>query len=86
MAVRYLLCPGQVKSRTDGDWHHIGARDLARLYGVRLDECLMLPDPGRERFSCERLRLLKRCESGGDLVQLRPRGDGDYCIPEKWPS
>lgn len=77
----YLLCPGLVRSRNDGDWHHVSAMELAWLYGVRMAECLVLPDVGRERFPCERLRLIERCEAGGDLVMLRPCADGQYQLP-----
>lgn len=36
MSARYLLVPGLVTSRTDGQVHHVGASDLARLYGLIL--------------------------------------------------
>lgn len=78
MSARYLLCPGPVRSRSDGDWHNITDSQLAMLYRVPMAECLVLPEPGRERFSCERLRLIERCEDGGDLIALHPRYEGDY--------
>lgn len=37
--VRYVLCPGMVISRNDGQQHYIGAMALARLYGVDPKEC-----------------------------------------------
>lgn len=83
MTARYLLCPGTVTSRTDGDRHHITADMLARLYRVPMDECVVMPDCGRERFPCERLRLIERCEVGGDLIMLRPRADGNYTPPAR---
>lgn len=43
MAALYLLCPGWVTSRADGQDHHVGADDLARLYGVPMSECVALP-------------------------------------------
>ena len=41
MTSHYVLCPGWVRSRTDGDAHFIGARQLAHLYGVSMAECLV---------------------------------------------
>lgn len=80
MIALYLLCPGPVRSRTDGDWHHIGARQLAHLYRVPMDECVVLPPPGRELFPLERLRLIERADRG-ELIALKPRADGDYRMP-----
>lgn len=82
MTARYLLYPRFVRSRADGDWHFIDARQLAMLYGVPMNECLVLPEVGRERFKCERLRLIERCEVGGDLTLLVPRHDGNYTLPK----
>lgn len=81
MSPQYLLCPGLVRSQVDGGMHQVNAAQLARLYGVRIDQCVVLPEPGRERFHCERLRLLRRCEVGGDMVLLTLRTDGDYTLP-----
>lgn len=57
MTALYLLCPGPVRSRTDGDWHHIGARQLAHLYRVPMDECVVLPPLAASCF------LLSACGS-----------------------
>lgn len=81
-APRYLLCPGYVRSRTDGDRHHVGADQLARLYGVRMDECLILPDAGRRadpQYAWFRQQLLDRVDRG-ELTALRPRYGGDYYL------
>ena len=37
---RYVLHPGWVFSKTDGDKHFIGGPRLARLYGVDIRECV----------------------------------------------
>jgi hypothetical protein len=66
---RYLLCPGYVTSRHDGDDHYIDAPTLARLYRVPLDECLV----GDRRMAHP------------GLVVLAPRFDGDYSIPKPQP-
>jgi hypothetical protein len=67
---RYLLRPGPVRSRTDGQLHHVGARELARLYGVPMSECLV------SRGDTRGLEF-------GRLIVLAPRYDGDYRLPEK---
>ncbi len=36
---RYVLCPGYVKSKTDGQEHFITAGQLAHLHGVNPAEC-----------------------------------------------
>ncbi len=63
---KYVVMPGYITSRQDGDEHYIGGRELMRLYGVRPDECYVLR-PG---------------ETGSGLPEglrvLRPRYDGDY--------
>ena len=45
---RFALFPGIVVS-DDGDQHYVTAQRLAKLHGVRLDECIVVPyDPDRE--------------------------------------
>ena len=42
---KYLICPGEITSKSDGDIHHISARKLMMLYKVHPDECYVLrPD------------------------------------------
>lgn len=65
----YVLEPGWVRSRTDGDRHYIGAAQLAALYGVPLRRCLVLTHLGA------------RLPEGAIL--LTPRSDGDYRLPEQ---
>jgi hypothetical protein len=64
--IRYVLCPGYIRSKTDGDLHYISAGRLAQLYGVRISECIIntqtkLPD---------------------GLIYLQPRYHGDYRVRE----
>ena len=40
--IRFALHPGPVHSVNDGDYHMIGAPQLAQLYGVRLSECVII--------------------------------------------
>lgn len=70
--VKYLLCPGHVQSKTDRQYHYVDARDLARLYGVRMDECDVRPERAFSRFGW-------RPDPG--LIELHPRWDGDYRLP-----
>ncbi len=76
MTARYLLCPGPVRSRTDGDWHHVTASRLAMLYGVPMGECIVLPLDWYNG-QCLRARV-----ASGELIELRPRFDGNYTLPE----
>ncbi len=82
MSARYLLCPGPVQSRADGDLHHITARQLAFLYGVPMAECVTLPEPvpsgGAYHPSNSFRRDLLASVERGELIALRPRYDGDY--------
>jgi hypothetical protein len=66
--VKYALCPGYVRSKTDGDLHYISAPRLAQLYGVQMSECIVYT-PERERT-----------ERMDDLVFLQPRYHGDYSL------
>lgn len=66
--VMYALCPGAVRSATDGDWHYVGARQLAVLYGVDMRQCAVVQGRGT---------LLGYT---GYLIPLYPRADGDYNI------
>ena len=75
MSVRYLLCPGWVRSRVDGDRHYVTASQLAALYGVPLSACLVLPEIGPERAV-----VLFRA-TGQKLIELKPRSDGRYSLP-----
>ena len=74
---RYVLCPGMVTSRTDGQRHHVGAYQLAKLYGVAPNDCLIYePEPWWPRSYHERAEERHR-----GLIRLMPREDGDYSLP-----
>lgn len=66
---KYLVCPGEVTSRTDGDTHYIGAARLMDLYRVNPSECMVLRGPY--------IRILH-----DGLIKLHPRWSGDYSLPE----
>lgn len=63
----YVLAPGWVRSRIDGDRHFTGAARLAALYGVPLRRCLAKGALGD--FLPE------------GAILLKPRFDGDYSLP-----
>lgn len=65
-SVLYILHPGMVRSRNDGDLHYIDAASLAQLYGVQLRDCVV-------HLYNEPLRL--RGLDQEDLVHLYPRND-----------
>lgn len=69
MAARYILHPGPVTSAVGGDIMFVGARRLARLYGVRLSDCVVYaPD----------------CPHAlpADAVHLWPCQAGVYSLPQ----
>ena len=74
----YML-PGLVRSRTDGQVHHVGASNLAMLYRVPMSQCIVMPPqtPANHR---ERMALLERVRAG-ELIGLTPRDDGNYVLP-----
>ncbi len=62
--IKYILCPGYVQSKFDGERHYIGWTKLAELYGVAMSECVI-----NSEFRGALDKGLKR---------LYPRPDGDY--------
>ena len=73
----YVLKPGMVTSQTDGQHHYISAKALAHLYGVRLDQCEVC-EPRDWRVPYHYRMAAERCNG---LIELAPRYDGDYRIP-----
>jgi hypothetical protein len=63
---KYILAPGHVRSKNDGQLHYIGYAALCRLYGVHIGECVFAEDIGM------------RARLNGDEIWLRPREDGNY--------
>lgn len=78
---RYLLMPGLVRSRTDGQVHYINANHLAMLYRIPMAECIVMPPqtPANHR---QRMGLLDRVRSGELVGLLTPQTDGDYQLPD----
>lgn len=72
---RYALAPGMVTSRSDSQRHHVAAGQLAGLYGLPLDDCLVIPsEPGPRRDYA----LSVAADLG--LAVLGPRYDGIYTL------
>lgn len=65
--MRYVLHPGYVTSKNDGQEHFIGGPRLARLYGVDIRECVFGDVPEYQ-------------EQDGD-VHLHPDYHGNYTPP-----
>lgn len=64
---KYLVIPGDVFSKNDGDRHYVNANDLVRLYRVNPQECVIYrPGPG-----------VRESDYDG-LIRLEPRYHGDY--------
>lgn len=72
MTKRFIVHPGPVHSKRDGQLHHVAATDLIRLYGVSPRECIIAEaTPGQRRYAEEK---------GVKLIHLKPRYDGDYSL------
>lgn len=70
--IKFLVVPGMVTSKSDGDRHFIGARDLMRLYRVSPEECVVMSEEDVVRYNPY------SSEYPMNLIQLLPRYDGDY--------
>ncbi len=66
---KYLCIGGNIFSRYDRDRHYISPHRLAGLYQVNPNECYFA------RGDNDPLLLALRTE---ELIELRPRYDGDY--------
>lgn len=64
---RYVVIPGWVASKYDGELHYIDAPTLMRLYRVKPSECV-ISSIGHK--------------NGEGLIRLRPRHNGVYNIIE----
>ncbi len=76
--IKYVLHPNFIRS-ADGDTHYVDARTLARLYGVKWDECVVSSN----------ISAMRSFGAGeySELKHLYPRANGAYhlnlCVPEK---
>lgn len=67
---KYLLVPGSVRSRHDGEIHVLSAQRLAELYCVPMEQCMV--------WSVDR----KREDFPDHLITLRPDQRGNYRLPD----
>ena len=72
--IKYLICPGVVTSKTDGDRHYITANQLISLYRVNHSECVVIPKNN------------KGYRPDGELIVLSPDYSGQYNVPQKTTS
>lgn len=70
--IKYIVRPGFVYSRNDGQRHFVGFGQLVKLYHVNPRECLYDDHKGSLLGYGE--RFLK------DLTILHPRRDGNYSV------
>jgi hypothetical protein len=71
LTIKYVVIPGKIISRYDGDLHYINALKLMALYKVNPAECVIKYGDHRD--------------SGRDftgLIRLFPRSDGNYETPK----
>ena len=66
---KYIVRPGYVMSKYDGDRHYISASQLIHLHGVQISECIIVRGP-EDHY---KLMGINR-----DLISLFPRADGNY--------
>lgn len=82
--LKYVLYPGVVRSRVDGDVHFISASRLASLYGVDMRACLAVEPTS---MSTERCVATQALASALGLTPLYPNYFGNYALPQpKDPS
>ena len=70
---RYILHPGYVTSKNDGERHYISGLRLMQLYGVNRRDCTIIEGDG--------FRSLSKYRGQPGDVHLHPRRDGDYRLP-----
>jgi hypothetical protein len=76
-ALKYVLYPGLVTSKSDGQVCHVTAAKLAMLYGVPLDQCFIYPSGNLHHSETNALKLRTK-----NMIALRPRFDGNYTLPK----
>jgi len=66
----YILHPGKIISKNDGQEHYISAGALTELYGIRLDQCVIFEKARRYSYP-------------PDWIHLWPDFSGEYMLPIK---
>lgn len=67
---KYIVVPGYVRSKTDGQDHYISAHQLISLYGVNPEDCIVVTGAGANSVT------------SFDKIVLKPNCEGNYKIPE----
>lgn len=84
MKAKYILFPGWVVSKNDGQRHYISYRKLAALYGVNLRDCVVFDHEIYEvlprHLFVSASKELQAMHPGA--IGLHPRYDGNYTTPE----
>jgi hypothetical protein len=70
---RYILVPGNVMSKRDGQQHYLSPVQLARFYRVRLENCIVLSQENLAGYSEERIEK---------FIWLCPQYSGNYTLPK----
>lgn len=73
MTKTVFLHPGHVTSRNDGDVHYIDSGQLARLYGVKRRDCVVV-------YQNRRVKGINN-EAWRAGIHLYPKADGNYTHP-----
>jgi len=81
VTIKYAIHPGPVISKTDGDRHFVTADQLIALYQVDPQECVVVFREPLDKRKRKYWGSTNCCECDG-LIQLRPRYDGNYTLPE----
>jgi len=69
--IKYIVRPGYITPRTDGDQHYISASRLMQLHGIQPSECIIFRGP-------EDYHKLKGADK--NLINVFPRADGKYKV------
>jgi hypothetical protein len=71
---KYVLHPGHVTSKNDGDRHFISSKQLMWLYGVSPDLCVEYPDMDNPQN--------RNWRPPDGAIHSRPKYDGNYTLPD----
>lgn len=78
---RFLLVPGYIKSRNDGDIHFVGVSELLYLYQCKIEDCVVMSSDNHSFRDIKayavthELRILKPLDSGAYWPVDKPRLD-----------
>lgn len=77
---KYLIIPGKVRSKTDGEIHYVSAGKLMYLYGVVETDCVIYDNSKAERLGIEVYERLNE-KLFENLIRLSPKSNGIYKTP-----